>query len=262
MTTQVQQEPAAAAWPLAQRIVSGVVRPGGEAMVRRALDGGGLGEGDRVVELAPGLGLTSRAVVARNPRTWTGVEPDPAAAAHLRKAFGGPGRDVVTAPVDATGLPDGEASLVVCDALLSTLDAPGRATVLAEAARLLGPGGRLVLHELAPAAGADRGSLERLEAAGLHLPPEDAWRAEVEAAGLVVVGSLVGPLALPSQRDLMREAGPRGALRLTRELALDGAVRSAALAARQALERDSLAARSVVVVGEVPLILGMLRQRR
>lgn len=262
MTTQVQQEPAAAVWPLAQRIVSGVVRPGGEAMVRRAIEGAGLGEGDRVVELAPGLGLTSRAVVAANPRTWTGVEPDALAAAHVRKAVGGPGREVVCAPVDATGLAGGEASLVVCDALLSTLDAPGRAGVLAEAVRLLGPGGRLALHELTPAAGAEAGSLARLEGAGLHLLPEEDWRGEVEAAGLVVVGSLVGPLDMPAQRDLMREAGPRGALRLTRELALDGTVRSAALAVRQALDRDSLAARSVVVVGEVPLILGMRRQRR
>jgi SAM-dependent methyltransferase len=262
MTTQVQEEREATPWPLAQRIVSGVVRPGGEAMVRRALEGADLGEGDRVVELAPGLGLTSRAIVDAGPRAWTGVEPDPLAAAHLRGALAGAGRTVLEAPVDATGLAGGEASVVVCDALLSTLDARGRAAVLAEAARLLRPGGRVALHELAPAPGADREALRRIADTGLAVLAEDAWRDEVEAAGLVVVGSLVGRMDPPAQRDLMREAGPRRALQLTRALAGDAAVRSSALRARQALERDVLALRSVVVVGEMPLLLGMRRPRR
>jgi SAM-dependent methyltransferase len=262
MTTQVPQERVAAPWPLARRVVTGVVRPGGEAMVRRALEGAGIGEGDRVVELAPGLGLTSRAILAARPRTWTGVEPDPLAAAHLTRAVGGPGRDVVTAPVDATGLPDGEASLVFCDALLTTLDDGGRAAVLREAGRLLRPGGRVVLHELAPAPDADPEALARVAATGLAVATEAAWRSEVEEAGLVVVGSLVGRLDLPEQRDLMRELGPRGALRLTRGIALDGSVRTASLRGRQALDRDAVALRSVVVVGEVPLILGMRRPRR
>lgn len=262
MSTQVQEGRVTAPWPLAQRVVAGLVRPGGPAMVRRALDGAGLGEGDRVVELAPGLGLTSRAVVAANPRTWTAVEPDPLAAEHLRRALGGAGREVREAPVDATGLPDGEASVVVVDGLLVTLDAGGRAAVLAEAARLLRPGGRVVLHELAPAPDAAADGLARIRDAGLDPRAEQEWRAEVESAGLVVVGSLVGALDLPEQRELMREAGPRGALRLTRALALDAGVRSGALRARQTLERDALWLRSAVVVGEVPLILGMRGPRR
>jgi len=262
MTTQVQQEPVATTWPLAQRIVTGVVRPGGEVMVRRALEGAGFGEGDRVIELAPGLGLTSRALIAANPRSWTGVEPDPFAAAHLRKAVGAPGRDVVEAPVDATGLPAASASVVVSDALLSTLDAPGRASVIAEAVRLLSEGGRLMLHELAPAPDAGPDAIGRLADAGLTPLTEAGWRGEVEAAGLVIVGSLVARLDLAEQKDLMREAGPRGALALTREFALDAGVRTASLKLRQTLERDALALRSVVVVAEVPLILGMRRQRR
>jgi hypothetical protein len=90
----------------------------------------------------------------------------------------------------------------------------------------------------------------------------DAWRALVEDAGLVVVGSLPGPLDLPAPRDLMREAGPRTALRITRELARDGSLRSAATAARETLERRVVDLRSALVVAEKPLILGMRRPRR
>jgi SAM-dependent methyltransferase len=260
MSTQVQERRATEPWPLARRVVAGFARPGGPAMVRRALEGAGLGEGDRVVEIAPGLGLTSRAVLAAGPRTWTAVEPDPLGAEHLRRALGGPGREVVEAPVDATGLPEGEASVVVIDGLLSTLDAAGRAAVLAEAARLLRSGGRVVIHELAPAPGG--GALDRVRDAGLDPLDEEGWRAAVEGAGLVVVGSLVGRLDLPEQRALMREAGPRGALRITRAMALDSGVRTGALRARHALEAEAVGLRSAVVVGEVPLILGMRRPRR
>ena len=61
----------------------------------------------------------------------------------------------------------------------------------------------------------------------------------------------------------MREAGPRLGLRITREMALDGALRSAALrCGKDALPRRAVSLRSLVVVAEVPLILGMRRPRR
>ncbi len=262
MSTQVQEERIVAPWPLPRRVVAGVMRPGGPAMVRRALEGAGLGEGDRVVELAPGLGLTTKAILAAGPRSWTGVEPDPLGAEHLKKAAGGAGREVRTDPVVATGLADGAASVVVIDALLSTLDDAGRTAVLAEAVRLLAEGGRVALHEFAPAPDAAPAALARLADAGIEARTEAAWRADVEAAGLVPVGSLTGRLDLPEQVDLMKEAGPRGAIGITRALALDHPTRNATLATRQALERDVLALRSVVVVAEMPLILGMRRRRR
>ena len=78
----------------------------------------------------------------------------------------------------------------------------------------------------------------------------------------MLVGSLVGRLDLPAARDVVREAGPRLGLKITREMALDGALRSAALAGKEALPRHAVSLRSVVVVAEVPLILGMRRPRR
>ena len=116
--------------------------PRGRPMVVRAIQGVGLDDGDRVVEMAPGLGITSAIVLERNPRTWVGVEPDPIAREHLERALGGSGRRVLDAPPAASGLEDESASVVIVNALLSTLDGDGRAAVLAEAARLLRSGGR------------------------------------------------------------------------------------------------------------------------
>ncbi len=115
MSTTAQAERVAAPWPLARRAVAGLAQPGGRVMLGRALDAAGLGDGDRVVELAPGLGLTTDAILDRDPREWVGVEPDPLAAGRLTKEFGRPGRAVALAPVDATGLPDESATEYASD---------------------------------------------------------------------------------------------------------------------------------------------------
>jgi SAM-dependent methyltransferase len=232
-------------------------------MARRALEGLGLEAGDRVVELAPGAGLTSRLVLARDPRSWTGVEPDPILADHLARLARGSGRDVVGAPVDATGLEGGSASAVLADALLSTLDDDGALGVMAEARRLLRPGGRVAVHELAPAeGGSDPEAAADIAAAELWPRSADRLRALAEEAGLVVVGSLTGRLEPPAPRELMREVGPRTALQVTREMARDASLRRLVAAVREALERRATSLRSALVVAEMPLILGMRRPRR
>jgi SAM-dependent methyltransferase len=277
MTTSARDETAVAPWPLVRRVVVGLAQPGGPAMAGRAFDAAGLDDGSRVVDLAPGLGLATEAVLARAPRTWTGVEPDPLAAEHLRRAHTGAGRgvvipgreaptvtrDVVEAPVAATGLEGATATVVVIDSLLGTLPERGdRVAVLSEAARLLRAGGRVAVHDLTFAPDADPDAAPDLAAAGIHPIPVDDLRADAEAAGLVLVGSLVGRLHLPAARDVMREAGPRLGVKITREMARDGVLRSAALAGKDALPRRAVSLRSLVVVAEVPLILGMRRPRR
>ncbi len=253
----------AAPWPLARRLATGLVQPGGAVMAGRALEGLGLDAGDRVVELAPGIGATTALVLARDPRSWTGVEPDALAAEHLGRAVRGGGREVRAAPVVATGLPDASAGVVIADALLTTLDDDGAAAVVAEARRVLRPDGRIALHEIAPAGGpADPEAEADLAGAGLSPRPAERLRALAEAAGFVVVGSLTGPLDLPAPHELMREAGPRTALQATRQIARDGDLRRAVTSGRQTLERRASALRSVLLVAEVPLIQGMRRPRR
>lgn len=276
MTTGARNGTQVASWPLARRVVTGLAQPGGPAMAARALDAAGLDDGSRVVELAPGLGLASDAILARDPRTWTGVEPDPLAVEHLRKtrvARRGlpiPGREaptraraVVQVPVAATGLPDESATVVVADALMSIQpDGQARRAILTEAARLLRAGGRVAIHDLTWADDADPDADDDLAAAGIRPPSAADLRADLESIGLVVIGSLVGTLDLPPAKEVAREAGPRIGLKVTREIALDAGLRQAALAGKEALPRRAVSLRSLVVVGERPLILGLRRPRR
>src|SRR5690606_15001463 len=105
-------------WLLA-RLGKRVLRPGGAEMTRRLLAGLAIGSTDDVVEVAPGLGATTRLVLDAGPATYTGVDRDPAAADLVGSLLDGPGRRVVHASAADTGLPDASADVVFGEAYLT-----------------------------------------------------------------------------------------------------------------------------------------------
>jgi SAM-dependent methyltransferase len=100
----------------------------------------GIGLGDRVLELGPGYGASTRALISLAP-TLVVLEPDPRLAARLRREFG-TRLEVVRG--DATRMPfDAEVfSAVVCFTMLHHLpSAAAQDRLFAEVARVLRPGG-------------------------------------------------------------------------------------------------------------------------
>jgi SAM-dependent methyltransferase len=106
-----------------------------------------IGPGDDVVDLAPGLGVTVQLVQAARPASFRGLERGEVEAERARGLGAVPYRCVV-APPEATGLDEGSASVVYGEAVLSLETDATKRQIIAEAARLLRPGGRLGLHEL------------------------------------------------------------------------------------------------------------------
>lgn len=72
----------------------------------QVLGGLAISSSDDVVEVAPGLGATTRRVLDAEPATYTGVDRDPEAAVLVRDLLDGPARRVLNASAQATGLPD------------------------------------------------------------------------------------------------------------------------------------------------------------
>lgn len=78
-----------------------------------------IGPEDRVVEFAPGLGVTVKMVLQRRPLAYWGVEREPAAAGQLRRRFRGATTQIVQGRAEASGPPVACASVVYGEALLS-----------------------------------------------------------------------------------------------------------------------------------------------
>jgi quercetin dioxygenase-like cupin family protein/SAM-dependent methyltransferase len=104
--------------------------------------------GADVVELAPGLGRTAVQILRSAPGSYLGIERDPDAARIVAGLVAGRGT-CRTRDATATGLLDASADVVVGEAMLSMQTDRGKRAIVTEAARLLRPGGRYAIHELA-----------------------------------------------------------------------------------------------------------------
>lgn len=210
-------------WLLA-KLGKRVLRPGGIELTRRLLRAADIRPGCRIVELGPGVGRTAELLLGSSPASYRAVDPHPEGREQVASVLAGhPGADYVVADAADTGLPTGEADLVVGEAMLTMQSEEGKRAIIAEAARLLSPGGRYAIHELALRA--DRGEEER-EAARKRLSriikvgarplPEEEWRALMTGAGLEVVWTGTAPMRLLEPRRLIADEGVLGALRFWR----------------------------------------------
>jgi SAM-dependent methyltransferase len=105
-----------------------------------ALDGVALG--DDVLEIGPGLGVTTRLLAGRVPRL-TALEVDPRFVEPLERELGRPGAvDVVAGDGAAMPFPDDRFSAAVCFTMLHHVPSPElQDRLFAEAHRVLRPGG-------------------------------------------------------------------------------------------------------------------------
>jgi SAM-dependent methyltransferase len=247
------------AWPLAARVGAGLASLGSERLVTQALEGAGLDAGSRVVQFDTGLGEVAAMPLAGTARSWTALDPDPIAVAHLSRLMGAPGRRAICADAADTGLDEGAFTIALLQGSLTTRSDREAAAVIAEARRLLAPAGSLVVIDLVLTDG--RGvAADALRAAGLRPRTSSDLRALVAGADLALVGDFDGAAGRPSGSVMARRLGPRGVLRLARA-AGDPAVRRAATTVRQALDRAAPALRAGAVVAERPLVMGLRRPR-
>ena len=206
-------------WVLA-RAGKRVLRPGGAALSAAMLNHAGLTGAD-VVELAPGLGRTAAEIIKDHP-----------ASRRVAAVVGDLGT-VRQGEAADTGLDEASADVVVGEAMLTMQGDKGKAAIVAEAARVLRPGGRYAIHELGVTPDdIDEDyytQLRRDLARSIHVNARPmtaaAWKELMEGAGLVVDWVDTAPMALLKVGRNIRDEGLGGFLRIARNVAADKALR-------------------------------------
>ena len=223
---------AAGHWLLA-RLGKRVLRPGGRETTRWLLERTPI-TGGRVVEFAPGLGVTARDILAQTPASYTGVDADEAAVALLRRTLTGPANPrIIHDDARRTGLPEASADAVVIEAVLSMQTDPHKLEILAEAARLLAPGGICAVHELGlvpdDLADATKTAIRQDLARSIRVNARPLtlreWGALAEQAGFEVLTSTAVPMALLEPRRLLADEGAAGTARILLNLARQPEIR-------------------------------------
>lgn len=210
-------------WLLA-RLGKRVLRPGGVGLTRTLLFDADVTGAD-VLELAPGLGHTATEILGRRPRSYVGAEQDPDAARSVRDVIGGRG-EVRVADAAKTGLPDASKDVVVGEAMLTMQSDPAKHAIVAEASRVLRPGGRYAIHELALTPGiisdeiktdVQQSLAQAIKVSARPLTVAE-WTRLLANHGLVVEHVASAPMALLQPRRLIADEGLPRAMRFAANL--------------------------------------------
>ncbi len=244
-------------WLLA-RLGKRVLRPGGAQLTAAVLARAELSGAD-VVELAPGLGRTAAEIIAHRPRSYVGIECDREAARAVGAIVGGYGR-VQVADAASTGLPPAGVDVVIGEAMLSMQADTTKHAIIAEAVRLLRPGGRYAIHELAltpdtvPEATktAIRQALARSIRVNARPLMVAEWQQLLTGHGLLIDHVQTAPMALLQPRRLIADEGFAGALRFATNLLTHPDARRRVLGMRRTFRRHRRHLAAVAVIAHKP----------
>lgn len=225
-------------WLLA-RVGKKVLRPGGRELSQWLVEATPVA-GKRVVEFAPGLGLTADLLLGSSPAAYTGVDSDPEAIEITRSAIGDRG-DLVVATAQETGLPAGSADIVLGEAMLTMQGDAAKKQIVAEADRVLVSGGRYLVHELCLEPGdlddeiktSIRKALARSIRVNARPLTVEEWTRLFDEAGFDVESTELRPMGLLQPRRMIADEGLRGVARIVRNLARDADARKRVLAMRK-----------------------------
>lgn len=242
-------------WLLA-RLGKRVLRPGGLELTRAMLSRLAVSSGDRVVELAPGLGTTLRLVLAMNPASYTGVERDEVAVRATRR-FLRQGRDECRQGVASkTGLDGDSADVIFGEAMLTMNTAEQKASIIGEAFRVLKDGGRYGIHELGllpdDLPEADKAEIQEALSRSIHIGARpltvSEWRQALEAGGFEVISTQTAPMHLLQLGRLLQDEGVLGVLRITSNVLRSPAARRRVLEMRSVFRKYESKMCGVIVV--------------
>jgi SAM-dependent methyltransferase len=222
-----------------------VLRPGGWELTERLLADLAITTSDDVVEFAPGFGITARMTLARKPQSYIAVEREPAAAAAVATYLVGPNQRCILGTAEETGLPDCSASVVYGEAMLSMQPGAAKANIIAEAARLLRPGGRYGIHELCLMPDdideSIRAAIQHEMSGDIHVGVRpltgNEWCELLMAAGLTITAKHNAPMHLLEPARLVRDEGLLGAIRFVWNVARNPVARRRVRAMRRTFRK-------------------------
>lgn len=235
-------------WLLA-RIGKHVLRPGGKKLTERMLANADIA-GKDVVEFAPGLGLTTRAILERDPKSYRGVDRDPQVVDIISKLTS----EKATIPASCvqrdaadTGLESNSADVVIGEAMLTMQTERGKQAIIGEAFRLLRAGGTYSIHELGlqpdnldeSVKDEVRKALARSIKVNARPLTEQEWRELLEAEGFEVLWRGKEPMALLDMRRNIADEGIGGVLRILRNVLGNKDIRARVLNMKHTFDKYS-----------------------
>ncbi len=233
-----------------------VLRPGGKELTLQLMEKLAISHTDDIVEFAPGMGFTASIALAKNPKSYCGVELNEEAAAMLRKKINGPDRRIVIGNACCCPLELNSADKVYGEAMLTMQADHRKAEIAREACRILRPGGLYGIHEIAltpdtmPEEGKKQIQRDLATTIKVNARPltQAEWIALLEAEGFKVESVMTNPMHLLEAGRIIDDEGFFRTLKITWNILTHPKARKRIMEMRKVFRRyeDSMSAIAIV----------------
>lgn len=237
-----------------------VLRPGGLYLTRKMLDHLKIDQTDEVVEFAPGLGVTAKMTLQKKPRQYTAVERDEKAANTIKHFLDGKQYQCVIGTAEKTDLPSQSATVVYGEAMLTMQSPRLKDMIVSEARRILKPGGRYAIHEMAlTPENLDQEMKEtirkdlveaiKVNARPLTIPE---WKQLLESHGFQVEAVETAPMHLLYPKRMIEDEGVVGVLTILKNVLINGAARKRVFQMRKTFIKYNQYLEGICLVAKLP----------
>lgn len=225
-----------------------VLRPGGCTATEQLFAWANFQTDQTVLELASSFGYTAIALAQRYGVKVVGVEKNPDSVARARANIAAAGLSdriqIIEGDIFKLDQITEQFDYVLAEAILTMQSAPGKAKILSGIADRLKPGGKFLSHELL--ARQQEAEIQRALAQSIRVnsnPLSEAnWTAAIEASGLQVIHTSTGAMGLLNPRQVLRDEGISGTLKIIWNVLTQPAIRARVLGMRKVFQqyRDDL----------------------
>ncbi len=245
---------------LLARMGKQALRPGGRELTDRLIKEVGIRPADHVVELAPGAGATAALILKHTPAGYTGIERDEQAAARVNSLDDNFRYRCIVGIAQQTHLAQNSAHVVLCEAFLAMQPDDVKAQVVAEAFRILRPGGRFGLHELSlrpdsldPAAQQEvRAELLRSTQVSVFPLTSGDWCGLLKRAGFQITHQSETEMRILEPARIIKDESLLGAAKIAWNLTKSPVARKRVRAMRRTFRQQSDRLGAVAIVAVKP----------
>lgn len=235
-----------------------VLRPGGKELTQKLIQNLKINTEDDIVEFAPGLGFTASITLKSNPKTYTGIELNEAAASILRKNIKGKDRKIIIGNAAESTLNDSTYSKAYGEAMLTMQADHRKSEIIKEAHRILKTGGLYGIHELGlqpdDISEEKKSEIQRELAQVIKVNTRpltvSEWSKLLEKEGFQIVKTETNPMHLLEPKRMIDDEGFFRTLKIAFNILTHPEERKRILAMRKVFRKYQSHLNAISIVGE------------